>query len=229
MNPNAQSSTATASKTGAEAAATTQPNALGKNFRNRRFQLFAELCAKLPRPFTMLDVGGTVEFWQDNVAALGCDLTVINIFEQPAKAGIKVLLGDACDLSRFADKSFDVVFSNSVIGHVGGWEQQQKMAREVRRVGRRCFLQTPNQGFPVDWRTLMPFFHWLSPAAQAWWFQKIRVGRYQRAKTRDEAWHLATRVRNLNRREMLTMFPDATLVPERVAGFTKSFIVHHGF
>lgn len=230
MNPNAQPSVATAPKTGADATAmTTQPNALGKNFRSRRFQLFAELCAKLPRPFTLLDVGGTVEFWQDNVAALGCELTVINIFEQRPVAGIKVLVGDACDLSRFGDKSFDVVFSNSVIGHVGGWEQQQKMAREVRRVGRRYFLQTPNQGFPVDWRTLMPFFHWLSPTAQAWWFQKIPVGRYRRAKTREEAMHLATRVRNLNRREMLTMFPDATLVPERVGGFTKSFIVHHGF
>lgn len=234
MNPNpaesAPSSATTVSTAGGTATdMKTQPNALGQNFRNRRFQLFAGLCAKLPRPFTLLDVGGTVEFWQDVVAQLGCELTVINIFEQRPAAGITVLLGDACDLSRFGDKSFDVVFSNSVIGHVGGWEQQQKMAREVRRVGRRYFLQTPNQGFPVDWRTLMPFFHWLSPAAQAWWFQKIPVGRYRRAKTREEAIHLATRVRNLNRSEMLTMFPDATLVPERVGGFTKSFIVHHGF
>lgn len=234
MNPNPaesapSSATAVSTAGGTATDMKTQPNALGKNFRNRRFQLFAGLCAELPRPFTLLDVGGTVEFWQDVVAQLGCELTVINIFEQRPAAGITVLLGDACDLSRFGDKSFDVVFSNSVIGHVGGWEQQQKMAREVRRVGRRYFLQTPNQGFPVDWRTLMPFFHWLSPAAQAWWFQKIPVGRYRRAKSREEALHLATRVRNLNRHEMLTMFPDATLVPERVAGFTKSFIVHHGF
>ena len=206
-----------------------QQNSLGRNFRERRFQLLAHLCAGLPRPFTMLDVGGTVEFWQDTVAHLGCTLTVINIFEQQPVAGIKVLVGDACDLSQFGDKSFDVVFSNSVIGHVGGWERQQQMAREVRRVGRRYFVQTPNQGFPVDWRTLMPFFHWLSPAAQAWCFQKFPVGRYRRAQTREEAWHLATRVRNLNRREVAALFPSATVQSERAAGFTKSFIVHHGF
>jgi hypothetical protein len=177
----------------------------------------------------MLDVGGTVEFWKDSAERCGAILTVINIFEQQPVAGIRVLIGDACDLSRFADKSFEVVFSNSVIGHVGGWEQQQKMAREVRRIGRRYYVQTPNRRFPVDWRTLMPFFHWLSPEAQAWWFQKVPVGRYSRAKSRDEAWHLATRVRNLNRRELLTLFPEATLVSERVAGFAKSSVVHHGY
>jgi len=183
----------------------------------------------LPRPLTILDVGGTVDFWRDSLLGLQSSLTVFNIFEQTPIPGVSVLVGDACDLSRFGDKSFDIVFSNPVIGHVGGWNRQQQMAREVRRVGRRYFVQTPNQGFPVDWRTLMPFFHWLSPTAQAWCFQRFPVGRYQRAASPSEALHWATRVRNLSRLEVIELFPAAELVSERVGGFTKSFILHHGF
>ena len=64
---------------------------------------------------------------------------------------------------------------------------------------------------------------------QAWFFQRIRVGRYQRVHDPAAAAELAVRVRNITRSELRTLFPEATIVSERVCGLTKSFTVHHGF
>ena len=156
-------------------------------------------------------------------------MTVVNVFDQKPFEGVEVVIGDATSLAGFANNSFDIVFSNSVLGHVGGWARQQQMAAEVRRVGRRYFVQTPNHRFPLDWRTMVPFFHWLAPSMQAWFFQRIRVGRYQRVHDPAAAAELAVRVRNITRSELRTLFPEATIVSERVCGLTKSFMVHHGF
>ena len=139
------------------------------------------------------------------------------------------VIGDARDLSRYPDQSFDLVFSNSVIGHVGDFLEQRRMAREIQRVGRRYFVQTPNHGFPVDWRTLVPFFHFLSPRLQAWCFERMAVGTYPRAADRDKATELAHRIRNVRRYEIPDLFPGATVRNELVFGFTKSFMIHRWF
>lgn len=207
-----------------------QHDQVSGQFRERRMNFFLNRIRNIPRrPARILDLGGTMDFWQRQPKPEGFSITVLNVFEQSPVAGVEVVLGDACDLGRYPDKFFDVVFSNSVIGHVGDWERQQQMAREIRRVARRYFVQTPNQDFPVDWRTLVPFFHWLSPQAQAWWFQRVPVGRYRRVQDAAEAFHLASRVRNLNRAEVQELFPEAKIFEERVAGLVKSFIIHHGF
>jgi hypothetical protein len=61
----------------------------------------------------------------------------------------------------FADGEFDVAFSNAVVEHVGGREDQERFARELCRVSKRVFVTTPNRLFPVDPHTLLPFLHWL--------------------------------------------------------------------
>jgi hypothetical protein len=197
-----------------------------RDFRADRMRLFLQLVAGRPRPLSILDVGGTGEFWKRY--RNGFDLTLLNRFEQPAPNGVKCLVGDACDLSRFADGAFDVVFSNSTIGHVGGWEQQQRMAREIRRVGRGYWLQTPAQWFPLDWRTETPFFHWLPDRLQASLLMLSPIGSYPRCADYCAAMTAASRVRNLSGRELRALFPDGTIVPERAAGLVKSFVVHHG-
>src|ERR1017187_2845994 len=56
----------------------------------------------------------------------------------------------------FRDAAFDVVFSNSVIEHVGDAQSQRAFAREVARVGRAYWVQTPNRWFPVEQHLLTP-------------------------------------------------------------------------
>jgi hypothetical protein len=199
--------------------------------RRRRFGLFV---SKLPRPadrpLRVLDVGGTWAYWtaMDWRVLAPVDIVLLNTISQTVEAPFTAVVGDGRDLSRYPDQSFDVVYSNSVIGHVGSREDQARMAREVRRVGRSYVLQAPNQYFPIDWRTMVPGFHWLPATWQAWAFQRVRVGTYSRAEDSKVAWEWATRVRNLTKADLAEFFPGATVHSERVFGFTKSFIVSGG-
>jgi len=61
----------------------------------------------------------------------------------------------------FADKKFDIVWSNAVIEHVGGYEQQLLFLKEMLRVGKQVYFTTPNRFFPIEVHTRLPFFHWL--------------------------------------------------------------------
>lgn len=119
------------------------------------------------------------------------------------------------------------MFSNSVLDHVGSFEDQCLVASEIRRVGKYYLVQTPNHRFPIDWRTLMPFFHGLPARVQAWCFLRFSVGTYGRVSCATEAWQLATRVRNIRQSELPHLFPHANVVREKVAGLTKSFMVHN--
>lgn len=79
--------------------------------------------------------------------------------------------GDARELP-FPDNSFDYVFSNAVIEHVGGRDGARKMLAESARVAKvGAFHTTPNRWFPIETHTQLPFLHWLprewQPAAFA--------------------------------------------------------------
>jgi hypothetical protein len=198
------------------------------NGRQRRFG-WIQRAIRRPqnRPLRLLDVGGTVEYWASMPwqALSPVEVVLLNVMPQEARPPFTAIVGDACDLSRYPDRSFDVVYSNSVIGHVGDFDDQRRMALELQRVGRQIIVQTPNHWFPIDWRTLIPGFHFLPLRAQAWCFQHVRVGRYARVRDPETAQRLAARIRNLTRNELRLLFPGAAIHAERVCGFKKSFIV----
>ena len=77
-------------------------------------------------------------------------------------------------MPEFTTGEFDVVFSNSVIEHVGDFDDQRRMADEVRRVGRRFFVQTPNRWFPLEVHTRLPFVHWLPDAVAGRAYDLVR-------------------------------------------------------
>jgi hypothetical protein len=203
-------------------------NRLTENFLAGRMALFSELIVPIVRPLSILDVGGEVEFWRGRVPARTV-VTVLNTFAQEPAKQISVMIGDGCNLSSFSAKSYDIVFSNSTLAFVGSWDHQRALANEIRRIGRRYFVQTPNQEFWLDWRTLVPFFHWLPPTIQARIHTLTRVGRYRRVPKLVDAYYLATRVQDVTAKEMRILFPEATLVRERLFGLTKSFVAHYGF
>lgn len=199
------------------------------NARQRRHQVLASLLKTFKSPPTILDIGGTMDYWKTLGVShkLASCIVLLNMFEQPVNDVFESVTGDARDLSRYRDQQFDLVFSNSVIGHVGAFGDQLRMAREMQRVGKSFFLQTPNHGFPLDWRTRIPYFHWLPVPAQAWCFERFGVGSYAKAADRAQAVEWAMRIRNIRRGELARLFPGATVVDERVCGFTKSFMVHN--
>ena len=59
----------------------------------------------------------------------------------------------------FADFSFDLVFSNAVIEHVGDEPSQRRYISEHTRVGKNWIFTTPNRLFPVESHTRILFRH----------------------------------------------------------------------
>ena len=60
------------------------------------------------------------------------------------------------------DSSFDLVFSNAVIEHVGNLQNVEKFIVEAARVAKyRVVLITPNRWFPLETHTKLLFLHWL--------------------------------------------------------------------
>lgn len=197
---------------------------VSRRSRRRRFGYLQDV---LPDgPVRILDVGGTRAYWDALPSLPEAKITLLNLSAERVPAPFVSLSGDARDLSQFPDQSFDIVYSNSVIGHVGTWADQQRMASELRRVGKIVVLQTPNYWFPVDWHTLLPIFHWLPASWRAWWHQRVPVPTYPTmARSTEDAWHRATRIRNLTARELRQLFPGSVLHRERMLGFTKSLVV----
>lgn len=83
-------------------------------------------------------------------------------FLEQQHPGLKFVQADALQLP-FADKSFDVAMSFAVIEHVGSRDRQRQFIGEMCRVAKSIFITTPNRWYPLEFHTLMPFIHWLSP------------------------------------------------------------------
>jgi Methyltransferase domain len=130
--------------------------------------------------------------WPEQITAVS-DVPLPNFAEQFPLVSTVTASGTALP---FEDDAFDVAFSNAVVEHVGGREQQRRFVAELCRVAPRVFLSTPNRWFPVETHTLLPVLHWLPrPAAD----------RAFAALSRDN-WH---RVQLLTKRELLALFPPS--------------------
>jgi Methyltransferase domain len=202
----------------------TQPGSLAARARAKRFVFFRRLLDQLSSPIQILDIGGTSKYWR----AMGqlppdTKITLVNIAPQPADE-LEVIQGDARSLPDIDDGQFDVVFSNSVIEHVGGLKDQEAMAREVRRIGRRYFVQTPSLWFPLEPHALVPGFQFLPVRARAKLLQGHRLGHLPRCPDYATAEQEVRSIRLLTAAEMEGLFPEASVHRERVAGLTKSFM-----
>jgi SAM-dependent methyltransferase len=149
-------------------------DAVSLRSRRRKLRLFLDQL-RPTADTTVLDVGadelafgegegcGTLNFfeelypWPQRITALGLHDGSSFRARYP---GIPYVQGDALALP-FEDGAFDVVFSNAVIEHVGGREQQRKLVSEALRVGRQVFITTPNRRFPLEVHTRLPLVHWL--------------------------------------------------------------------
>lgn len=160
-----------------------------------------------------------------------CHVTLLNLQRlKVSEPGFDAVEGDARDLSRYSDGAFDVVFSNSVIEHLGpSFEDQRKMANEIRRVGKRYFVQTPNRYFPIEPHFLMPGFQFWPVRLRTWVASHFNVGWYNRFPDADSARREVESISLLSESQVRRLFPEARIYKERTLGLTKSFIAYFGW
>ena len=177
---------------------------------------------------TVLDLGGSVGTWE--LFPHRFDVTLLNLDEAHARdfraadavpGRYRIAVGDACDLSDYEDASFDIVFSNSVIEHLGDEGRVARFAREVRRVGRSYWVQTPSWLFPIEAHTGLPFF-WCYPAP----LRDAIVVRHDRRYGMHPWSCPMAQTRCFRLRELRALFPDAAVYTERVAGLAKSWSLY---
>jgi len=206
----------------------TNQQSLAYQFRFKRFLFFRFLLDKLPKPVSILDIGGTQDYW--NMMGFSDEriqITLLNLEVQPVSGNSFVSVkGDATDLSAYADRSFDIVYSNSVIEHLFTKGAQQRMADEVRRVGKNYFIQTPNYYFPVEPHWVFPFFQFLPVNVRVWMTMHLNLGHIGRIEDRVAAARQVKEVRLLTGEELQKLFPGSEMYEERFLGLTKSLVAY---
>jgi hypothetical protein len=214
------------------------PHSIEFRFRARRFAEVRRLIqAALDERghCDILDLGGTETYWlvgRDLLQANRSRLTVTILNTEPQEIGDRTLFGfveaSATQPGLFAGRSFDLVLSNSVIEHVGSWQDMQKFARNVRRLARRYYVQTPNYWFPFEPHFRFPGFQYLPTRVRVALLMRRSLGFFPRIADRAEAEKIVGEHALLSTRQIAELFPDATVSHEKFLGLSKSIVAVRG-
>ncbi len=215
--------------------------ALSRRARAHRAEIFRRNFALGPRT-RILDLGSENGSFIHSVLQ-GTPVEPSNVYiadiqgpaiaEGAARFGFNPVLVDESGPLPFDDGFFDVVHCSSVIEHVTVskdevWSlrsgdvfrrqasvHQHEIAREIARLGRQYFVQTPCRSFPVESHTWLPGLGWLPRPVL---IPTLRLTNRLWIKKTSPDWRL------LNGNEMAELFPDARIVAERALGMTKSIM-----
>jgi predicted SAM-dependent methyltransferase len=198
-----------------------------RTFRPRRIRALKAMLPQIDEPgTTILDLGGTASWWAD-VHAATQHITIVNLDRRLERevlaAGYKFVCADACELP-FADRQFDLVFSNSVIEHVGSAERQALFASEMRRCGRALYMQTPSLWFPVEPHLIAVGLHWLPGPIQRRLIRWVSVWGLVTKPSQALIDEFIATTRLLDSAQVHKLFPDCDIKCENFLGLTKSLI-----
>jgi SAM-dependent methyltransferase len=188
-----------------------------RRWRERRYQRFLQLCQVQPSE-RILDVGAgagaALERFNTTNEIVAVDLNPLDS-DWLKSDNVTVEVADGTKLP-FEDNAFPLVFSSSVIEHVPK-ELHEPFASEIRRVGQRYFVQTPNKWFPIEPHYQFPFFQFLPERLQRALNQRFTLGWQQKGSWED--------ITLLSARDLRRLFPDGEIHRERLFGLTKSLMV----
>lgn len=215
------------------------PRSLNYKLRQARLKIFLSQLSNMKKPISILDIGGTVVYWENVFFKLGglkkedFSITITNIDEGWLRKGVNsecedyynFAIADARHMKQYKDGQFDIVHSNSVIEHVGGFEEQILMANEVRRIGKHHFVQTPSYYFPIEPHFCALMFHWLPRKLRMFIVKSRKMGHLPRADSTEHAAEIVDSAQLMNYAEVAVCFPESIVHREVFLGLTKSFIV----
>jgi methyltransferase family protein len=190
--------------------------------REKKHRLFMELLHPDPNT-TILNVGatGTTTGLTEQFECRYSHLDRITgggpSFEEAADyrksfPSVTPLVFDGCALP-FADKSFDIVYSNAVLEHLPQPNDVARFAREVQRVGRGWFVTTPNFWYPIEPHYHLPLVQILSANTQRKLVTFLGKVPYD---------HL----RLLRKRDLRELFPTSNVVGCRVTFYPETLIAY---
>jgi len=174
----------------------------------------------------ILDIGGEYAYWQH----LGwknenCTIYLLNLNLPPETKdipGFRFIAGTAINLPYQAG-DFDLIYSNSVIEHVGSKQNQEKFSEEVHRVCDKYIVQTPSLWFPLEPHSLIPLFQFIPHALRAFLIMWFNINYFPKAKTYQEALQVSKSTLMLTKKEFRKLFPDAEIYVEKLYGIPKSY------
>lgn len=216
---------------------------LSSRFRSRRDRMLRAFILERRRgvagPFRIIDLGGTADYWRrvgfDWIEAHDIDITCVNHIATEFGASereslrLRCIVGDACAMTAHADNSFDLVHSNSVIEHVGGWPDMRRFANEARRLAPAYYVQTPYFWFPIDPHFYrVPLFHWMPVPWRLKLLQRFKIGWGEPDRDVDASMRTVMGAVLLDGQQFRALFPDARYVSERFILLTKSMIALRG-
>jgi hypothetical protein len=198
-------------------------------FRKRRGKFLVALFPDI-RDFSICDLGGSEHFWDKlDIGISRRKVTIYNIsadetgpVDHTDSERCRFVLYDGHRVPTQGG-AFDLCVSNSVIEHVPP-EQREEFAREIMRIGRRMFVQTPAFEFPFEPHFLLPFLHWLPKwlgyplACVSPW---RLLARPSRATIRS--YYFGTSL--LSKKEIAKLFPNCKILSERYCFLIKSHYV----
>lgn len=194
----------------------------------RRTKRFTELRRRFPQLADMqvLDLGGTPDFWR-NAPVRPRHVTTLNLDDKydPPEPWLDHVVADACDLASLdrCRGGYDLVVSNSLIEHVGGYGRRQDFAAVVTAAAPAYWVQTPDRYFPIEPHFVAPAFQFFAPGARAELVRRWPLA-HERVHTRAEALSQVLSIELIGATELRHLFPEAAIWHERLAGLSKSIV-----
>jgi len=190
-------------------------------FRTRRMQQFEAMFGLEPVT-RIIDIGGYPLNW--TLIAAKPQVLLVNLEDEDRQDGrFHKVRGDGRHLS-YADNSFDIAYSNSVIEHVGNAVDQEAFAAEIRRVAPRYYVQTPNKWFLIEPHLIAIGIHYLPRRVLRRLVRWLSVWGWVEKPDQAAIDAQIDSIRLLDKQRLRELFPDAEICTERFLGMKKSLI-----
>ena len=197
---------------------------LSKHFRRRRW-------TELNRRFTdladmrVIDLGGYYWNWV-SAPVRPKSVVVVNLdgrrfADEPS--WVESVTADACDLPvEVFDRPFDLVYSNSLLEHVGGYSRRKAIADAVHCLAPHHWVQTPARYCPIEPHWLCPGFQFLPARLRLEAARRWPLSPTYRQSDLEQLMEEVLGVELVSNTEMRHLFPTSDLYIERIGGIPKS-------
>lgn len=198
-------------------------NSLPGRARAKRWQHLLNTFPDLSE-MRVIDLGGTPHSWR-LAPVKPCSVTTINLHEfHSDDKRIEAVKGDACELPAiFRSEKFDLVYSNSLVEHVGGHANRLRLADSIHSLADRHWVQTPYRYFPIEPHWVFPGFQWLPYEVRVQISLRWHAG-HVKTHSRTDAESLVDEIELIGISQMRNYFPNSTIWYERFLGLVKSLV-----